>query len=205
MSEYLLLFLYILVYVGPVLFTGFVAVSATQSGSYLKRTTSSELVFLAPVSMIVFLVTFFIWMVYLGIVVNVPQFFPIDWRGILSRPSTAASVGALASLIAGLYWVIIRWYRKHCSLVLNLERRRYRTVDYSIKLSEQTGSWDEIAGIYVHRASTKGNVTYYVRLKWKGTNKLAGAMGGFSKQEKAEAFAAQMSKELGLLIVASPY
>lgn len=89
--------------------------------------------------------------------------------------------------------------------MLDFERRIYRTVDInSIKLQVQTGSWEEIDGIYVNRASAKGNVTYYVRLKWRGAKKLAGAIGGFSKQEKAEAFAEKMSKELGLPLVAAP-
>ncbi len=205
MFEYLLLFLYVLVYIGPLLFTGFVAVSATQSGSYLKRTTKSELVFLAPVSMIVFVVTFFVWIVCLGIAVNTPHLFSLDWQGILSRPGASDSLGALGLLIAGFYWIIIRWYRRRCPLTLDLERRRYRTIDaYSINLKTHTGYWEDIAGIYMHRASAKGSVTYYVRLKWKGPKKLAGLLGGFSKPEKAQAFAEKMSKELGLPMVVAP-
>ncbi len=205
MLDNLYIFLILFLILGPPIIPSYVAVSALRSGSYLRRTTKSEMVFLAPISPVVFVVTLFVWLVCLCIITNPPRFFSLDWQGILSRPSATASVGALGLFIAGLYWVTIRWYQKRCPLVLNLERRRYRTVDYSIKLSEQTGSWDEIAGIYVDRTSAKGTVIFYVRLRWKGSKKLPAVMGGFSKQEKAEAFAAQMAQEIGLPIVASPF
>ena len=189
---------------GPPLVTAFVMVNALQSGSYLRRATKSEMVFLAPVSTVVFVVALLILIAWICVAANVPHFFLIDWQSVLSAPSNIIFVSALCVAVIGLYWTVIRWYRKHCPLVLDLERRRYRTVDVnSIKLQAHIGSWEEIAGISVNRASAKGNVTYYVRLKWKEPTKLAAAMGGFSKQEKAEAFAEQMARETGLPLVAS--
>ena len=194
----------ILIFSPPVV-TGFVAVSALQSGSYLRQAAKSEMVFLAPISTVVFVITMLVWIVCLSIAVNTPHFFLINWRHVLSNPSSITFASALGFVVAGLYWVVIRWYQKHCPLVLDLERRRYRTIDVnSITLKTHTGSWEDVAGIYMNRASARGSVTFYVRLKWKETKRLAAVLGGFSNQEKAEVFAERMAWEIGLPVVASP-
>ena len=205
MLDNLYIFLILFLILGPPIIPSYVAVSALRSGSYLRRTTKSEMVFLAPISPVVFVVTLCIWIACMCAATNLPNLFTINWQGVLSTPGDLVLAVALGIVIAGLYWSVIRWYQKRCPLVLDLERRRYRTVDYSIKLSRQTGSWEDIAGIYVHCTSAKGTDIFYVRLRWKGSKQLPAVMGGFSKQEKAEAFAETLSKELGLPLVAAPY
>jgi hypothetical protein len=196
--------LFLVLILAPPLITALVMVNALQSGSYLIRATKFELVFLAPVSTVVFIVALFILIAWMCVAANVPHFFLINWQSIFSNRSNIAFAGALGIAVVGLYWGGIRWYQKRCPLVLDLERRSYRTVDVnSVNLRTHTGSWEDIAGIYVNRASAKGTVTFYVRLKWKGPKKFAAVMGGFSKQKKAEAFAQQMARELGLPLVAS--
>ncbi len=191
--------------IGPLVVPSVFAVCGLQGGSYLRSATKSEVIFLAPRSIVVFPITLFAWIFWWCASPISVHLLLSGWRNVLSDPQATEWLTGSGLFLAGLYWAVLRWYGSICPLVLNLDRKTYRAFNAnSAILKTHTGSWEDIAGVYVHRASAKGNVTYYVRLKWQGPQKLAGVLGGFSKQDKAEAFAAKMSKELGLPLVPAP-
>ena len=205
-------FLFPLVIFGPALITSIVFVNSLQSGSYQKRTAGSNLLFQGPVAGVVFLVTLIFNLMVLCILINDKPLFDtlinIYLRRIPAQLDIVKPLLDFASLAAVLYWLIIYWYKKTCYLMLDKDKRTYRTIDMAgMKLKVRTGSWDELSGICVKRTSAKGTVIFYVRLSWNKPAGLASTLGGFSKQDKAEAFAAKMSKELGLPLVAAsaPY
>ncbi len=123
---------------------------------------------------------------------------------IWTHPEMLEDLLLFALLSAAVYAGAIKWYRKTFLLVLNLEQRTYRTMDVvGGNLRPKTGTWDDIAGICVRRASARGSIYYLVQLKWREQAKLAGNLGGFSKPDRAESFAAQMARELSLPVMES--
>ena len=189
---------------GPVVVPGVFAVRGLQRGSYLRSVTKSEMTFLAPRSIVVFPVTVLAWFLWCMSPIE-PNFLWFHWRSLSLDTQAVKWLIGSGLFLAGLYWTVLEWYGRICPLVLNFDRKTYRAFDANAAiLKAYTGSWEDIAGVSVNRASSKGSVIYYVRLKWQGPKKLAGVLGGFSKPEKAQAFAEQMSKELGLPLVAAP-
>lgn len=199
-------FLIFFVLFSPPIVAGQIAVNGLRSGSYQKVATKSKMIFLRPTSTVAFLITLGVWILLLcGIVVEPDFFLSHDWRN--DPPSSAAVLALCVTVlvIVSLCWGVIRWYKKTCPLVLDLDRRTYQRVDASTFVPKaRTGSWDEIAGICTRRSSAKGTVSFYVQIKLKQPQKIALSLGGFRKQEKAEAFAEKMSKELGLPLVVAP-
>ncbi len=197
-------FLFPLMLFGPMLVTSLYGVHTLQSGSYQQKSTRSEMVFLRPVALVVFGVTIALnLLVMMALIDDKALFNELNWQYVSTHPDAAKIVLAFGAVAFILYWSIIRWYVKTCALVLNLDRRTYRTIDFAhVPLKERTGSWDDIEGISIRCASAKGNVIFYVHLKWRGASKLASSLGGFSKRDRAEAFAAQTARELGLPFVA---
>ena len=195
-----------LILMGPMLVTSLYGVHALQSGSYQRKSTRSEMVFLRPVALVVFGVTMALnLLVMMALIDDKALFNELNWQFVSTHPDAVKIVLAFGAVAFILYWGIIRWYVKACALVLNLDRRTYRTIDMAgVKMKVRTGSWSDIAGVCVQRHSAKGNTIYFVRLKWNTPLKLASILGGFSKSGKAEAFAARMSKELELPVVAPP-
>ena len=189
---------------GPLVVPGMFAVYGLQCGSYLRSATKSKMVFLAPRAVVVFPITVLAWFLWCMSPIE-PNFLWFHRRGILSDSQAVEWLIGSGLCLTGLYWTVLGWYGKICSLILNVDRKTYQAFDVnSAILKTHTGSWEDIAGIYVNRASSEGSVIYYVRLKWQGPKKLAGVLGGFSKPEKAQAFAEKISKELGLPLVAAP-
>ena len=198
-------FLFGFLLLGPLLITSICAVHGLQRGSYLRSATKSEMKFLAPRSIVVFPITLFAWIFWWVTSPISLHLLLSGWRNVLLDTQAMEWLTGSGLFLTGLYWAVLQWYGKICPLVLNFDRKIYRAFDAnSAILKTHTGSWEDIAGVYVNRASARGNVTYYVRLKWKRTRQLAGVMGGFSKQEKAEAFAQRMAQETGLPLVSAP-
>ncbi len=189
---------------GPALVTGFFSTNALGAGSYQRKATRSEVVFLRPVALVIFGVTLALNLLELCVLVDDPALFNLlNWSYFSTHPNAAEIVLAFGAAAFVLYWGVICWYIKTCALVLNLDRRTYRTIDTAgIVLKEKTGPWSDIAGISVRRTSNKGGTFFYVHLKWHGETKLASSLGGFSKLDRAGAFAAQMARELDLPLVA---
>ena len=176
-----------------------------RRGSYLRQSTTYKRVFLAPVGFVVAPITVVVWMFWCMSPINL-NYLWFHWRSIPSDPEVVRSLVVSVFLIGSIYWASIRWYQKKCPLVLDTEQRSYRVPDFtSMSTRVRTGSWDEIKGIAVRRTHAKGTTTFIVNLEWQRTCQSAPLMGGFSKQEKAEAFAAQMAREIGLPVVASPF
>lgn len=208
MVDFLTLFLVVILLLGPLLIPGFISVNALQAGSYLLRATKSEMVFLRPASVVVFVITLFLYMTGICIGIDVPAFLSSSfWQAVVSHPRSLSLLVAVMLLVAALYWTAVTFYRRKCALVLNLDRHSYRGIDGATLIPKvRTGSWSEIAGITVWKRSVpkNGNI-YLVRLKWKSRFQVYCDLGGFKKQEKAEVFAEQMARETGLPVVAPPF
>ncbi len=202
LSSFLIFFLLF----SPPIVAGQIAVNGLRSGSYQKVAKKSRKVFLRPTSMVVLPITLILWIVLLcGLLANPKFILSHDWKADLARPEVVADLFTVAVAMSGLCLGIIRWYKKTYALVLDLDQGTYQAVNASSFVPKpRTGSWDEIAGIYTRRSSAKGTVSFYVQIKLKQPQKLALSLGGFRKQEKAEAFAQKMSEELGLPLVAAP-
>jgi hypothetical protein len=190
----------------PPIVAGQIAVNGLRSGSYQKTDTKSRMTFLRPTSAVAFPFTLAVWILLLCNIVIDPQFFfSQDWKANLLRPEVLAGLFAVAAALSGLCVCVIHWYKKIYVLVLDFDRRTYQTVDASGFIPRpRTGSWDEIAGVCIRYSFAKGTVSYYVQLKLKQPQKFALSLGGFRQEERAEAFAAKMSKELGLPLVTAP-
>lgn len=198
----------IVVFLGALITASTLFANAITCGSYRRQVTRSEMVFLMPTALVVGLVTIVLYIVGLcacavfpglfGIVIN-----PVRAK-IWTHPEMLEDLLLFALLSAAVYAGAIWWYRKTFSLVLNLDQRTYRTVDIiGGNLRLKAGTWDDIAGICVKRASARGSTYYFVQLNWREQAKIAGNLGGFSKSDRAEIFAAQMAGELGLPVVGS--
>lgn len=199
--------LFMLIGFGPMVVTSQFAMRALCSGSYRRQTPRDVMVFLKPISLVVFVVTLALNMLVLCALIDDKTLFHAFNSPLpaLADPAVVKGVLVFGVISALIYHWSIKWYVKTCPLVLNLERRTYRTLDMAgVKLRARSGPWDDIAGICVKCASAKGTATYYVQLRWKGQATLASSLGGFSNQETAQAFAAKMSNELGLPLVAAP-
>ena len=188
--------------------TSIVSINALASGSYRRRASPSEMMFLKPTAQVVFVVTLALYVAELCAVVASPKLLDTVIalvRGSLwTHPEVVKDALLWALPIAAVYAGAIWWYRKTFALVLNLDRRTYRTMDFTGgNLCPKTGTWEDIAGICIKQSSTKGGRFYFVQLKWCGQAKLAASLGGFSKLDRAEAFAAQIGRELGLPVVGS--
>lgn len=154
---------------GPLLITSVSAVYGLQCGSYLRTATKSEMKFLAPRSIVVFPITLFAWIFWWCASPISMHLLLSGWRNVLSDPQATEWLTGSGLFLAMLYWAVLQWYGKICPLVLNVDRKIYRAFDVnSAILKTHTGSWEDIAGVYVNRASSKGSVIYYVRLKWQG-------------------------------------
>jgi len=188
-------FVFPLLLFGPGLVTGLVSASALSSGSYQRRATQSEIVFLTPTACVVFGVTLALNLVAIAVLSSSPAMLTLNWRHVMMRPDVTGGILCSSLLIAALYWSIIRWYQKTCSLVLDLEQHTYR-------IKDKTSSWDDIEGLGVKHTSAKGSALFFVRLKRRGQATAALNLGGFSKLDRAEAFAAQMARELRLPLMA---
>ena len=196
-----------LILMGPMTVTGLVAVNALCSGSYRRQTPRDVMVFLRPTSLVVFLVTLALNLLVMCALIDDKALSNalLNPQYALASPAIVRGVLIFGGISALLYYLSIRWYVKISPLVLNLERRTYRTVGMAgMKLKIRTGSWNEIAGICVKCASAKGGAIFYVLLRWNRPTGLASKLGGFNTQDKAEAFAEQLSKELGVPMVAAP-
>lgn len=190
---------------GPLLLPLLATLCDLHRGSYLRQSTKSKRVFLASVGLVVAPTTVLVWMFWCMSPINL-NYLWLNWRSIPSNPETVQILVVSGFLIAILYWSVIRWYRKKCSLVLDIERRIYCVPDFStLSLKVQTGSWEEIRGISVRRTDARGATIFQVKLEWQRPHQSTSLMGGFSKQEKAQAFAEQMARETGLPIVAAPF
>ncbi len=194
----------------PMLVTGVFAMNALGAGSYRRKATRSGVVFLRPVSSVVFGVTMLLNLAAMAALASDPDledalFVPVHLGSYVSTRPEAAKVALTAgAAVAFLYWGVLRWYVKTFALVLNLERRTYSTVDFShVLLKKKTGSWNDITGVNVTRTSAKGTVIFHVRLKLHSPASLTLSLGGFSERDRAEAFAAQMARELDLPLVTS--
>lgn len=190
---------------GPLLLPLMITLHDMRRGSYLRQSTKSEWVFLAPVGIVVAPTTVLVWMCWCMSPIDL-NYLWFHWKSVLSDPETVRFLAISGFLIAGLYWAIIRWYQKKCPLVLDTKQRSYRIPDFtSMNTKVRTGSWDEIRGIAVKRTHAKGTTTFIVNLEWQKTRLSASLMGGFSRQEKAQAFAEQMARDTGLPLVAPSY
>ena len=198
----------IVVFLGALTAACSVFSNALTCGSYRRHVTRSEMVFLMPTALVVGLVTIVLYMVGLcacaifpglfGIVIN-----PVRAK-IWTHPEMLRDLFLFALLLVAFYAGAIKWYRKTFPLVLNFDRRTYRTMDIiGGNLCPKTGHWQDIVGICVKRAYAKGSTYYFVQLKWHEQAKIASNLGGFSKSDRSEAFAAQMGCELGLPVVES--
>lgn len=195
-------FLFGLLLLGPLLSTGVCAVYGLQRGSYLRSSTKSEMKFLAPRSIVVFPVTMLAWIFWWCASPISLNLLLSGWRNILSDTQATEWLLGSGLFLGGLYWGVLHWYGKRCPIILNIARRTYRVPDLvGGNFKVQNGSWDEIEGICLKRTHAKGTTIHYVSLKWNKSSSLASRLGGFSKQEKAEAFATELSKELGLPLV----
>jgi len=198
-------FLFGMLFLGPLLFPLLATLYDLHRGSYLRQSTKSKRVFLASVGLVVAPLTILVWMFWCMSPVNL-NYLWFNWRSIPSNPETIRFLVISVFLVAGLYWAVIRWYLKKCPLVLDIERQSYCVPDFStVSLKVRTGSWDEIRGIAVRRTYTRATTIFQVKLDWQRPHQSVSLMGGFSKQEKAQAFAEQMARETGLPLVASSY
>jgi len=198
--------LFMLILFGPMLVTGLFAGRALCLGSYRRQRARDVMVFLKPVSLMVFLVTVALNLLAMCALIDDKTLFDVflNPRYALANPAIVRGVLAFGGISTLLYYLSIRWYVKTCPLVLNLERRTYRTLDMTgVKLKPRSGPWDDIAGICVKRTSAKGGTMYYVQVRWRVQAKLTSTLGGFSQSGQAEVFAAQMARELGLTLVPS--
>ena len=198
----------IVVFLGALTAACTVFSNAITCGSYRRRASRSEMVFLQPTALVVGLVTIVLYIVGLVACSIFPGLFdvvidPVRAK-IWTHPEMLRDLLLFALLASAFYAGAIKWYRKTFPLVLNFDQRTYRTMDMIRgNLRPKTGPWEDIVGICVKRASAKGSIYYFVQLKWREQAKLAGNLGGFSKPDQAEAFAAQMGRELGLPLVES--
>jgi len=198
----------IVVFLGALITAGTIFLNAITCGSYRQQVTRSEMVFLMPTALVVGPVTIVLYIVGLCVCAIFPSLF-----GIVINPTRAKiwthsemleELLLFVLLSAAVYAGAIWWYRKTFPLVLDLEQRTYHRMDFvGGNLRPKAGTWDDIAGVCVRRASAKGSTYYFVDLQWREQAKLAGGLGGFSKLDRAEAFAAQMADELGLPLVGS--
>lgn len=208
MVDFLILFLVIVLLLGPLLTSAFISASALCAGSYLLRATKSEMVFLRPASVVVFVMTLFFYVIGMCIGIDAPAFLSSSfWQAVVSHPRSLSLLMVATLLVAALYWTAVTLYRKKCALVLDLDRQTYKGIDGTVWMPKaRTGPWSEIAGITVWKRSVpKNGDIYLVRLRWISRFQVYCDLGGFEKREKAEVFAEQMAWETGLPIVASPF
>ena len=191
----------------PMMALSMFTMSAVQAGSFQRRTSRKQWAFSLPDAVPVFLVSLFVFIAAMCLAIansNIFQAIPatLDWQYVRTH-STWQMMG-IGLIIAFLYWSVLSWWHKKYVLVLDLDRRSYRTLDMSKVLpTVRTGAWDEIAGIAIRRASAKGSTTYHVVLKWRKASHFYSTLGRFSQADKAAAYAKKLSDELHLPLVAS--
>ncbi len=108
-------------------------------------------------------------------------------------------IGAVFGLLA---WLLVSVSGPN-DLSLDSTRRTYRWrqgVPWRSRL--RTGTWEEIAGIYVRRRRT-GREDYIVSLRWKGTWR-SFLLGQFHNRASAERFAEAVTNKLHLPRVEPP-
>ena len=208
MSKDLLPFLLspLFLFFAPMTALSMFTMSAAQSGSFQRRTSSKQWVFSLPDAFPVFLVSLFVFIAAMCSAIDNPNVFQaipttLDWQYV--RTHSTWQVMGTGLVIAFLYWGVLFWWHKKYVLVLDLDRHSYRTLDMSkVVPTVHTGTWDEISGIAVRRANAKGSTTYHVVLKWKKASHFYSTLGGFSQADKAAIYAKKLSDDLHLPLVA---
>ena len=196
----------------PITVISMIASASLQSGSYERRTPRREKVFRLPDTFPIFLVSLFVFIAAMVSALLNPEVLrdlptTVDWPFVKTHFTGKAL--AVGIFVVWLYGAALHWSHTTGALVLDVDRRRFRTLDMSVDLFKfrppvRTGSWEEISGIAVRRASAKGTTSYLVVLKWRQASHLYSTLGGYAQPDKAAAYAQRLSNELGLPVVASP-
>jgi hypothetical protein len=197
------------IFFAPMMALSMFTVSATQSGSFQRRTPSKQWVFSPPDAVPVFLVSLFLLIAAMCTAIDnrtVFQAIPTTFGWQYVKTHFTVQVMELGLGVAFLYWSVLFWWHKKCVLVLDADTHSYRTLSASTAIpSVRTGTWDDISGIAVKRVSAKGSTSYLVVLKWKQATLLYSTLGGFSQADKAHDYAQRLSNELHLPLVAPIY
>ncbi len=188
---------------GPLFVLMFAMRKVARAGSYERRGALSRKSYRPPLAYAFGAVAFVLFYPAL-LAATLPDsvFAPLLQRWVAPGHPGLGRDLLLAACAAGLAcWGATSWLRR-CTLTLNLQERTYRSVDLSsLSLRAQSGSWRDIAGVHVYsnnRRRPKESFVYYVGLQLPGGRKVYSVLGGFRRQEQAEAFAAKAAGEMGL-------
>lgn len=188
---------------GPLFVLIFVMKKAARSGSYERRGMLSRKRYRPPLAYAfgaVALVLFY--PALMAALLPDSVFAPLFQRWAApGHPGVARDLISATCVVGLACWGATSWLRR-CTLTLNLQERTYRSVDLSsLSLRAQSGSWGDIAGVHIYgnnRRRPNESFAYYVGLQLPGGRKVYSVLGGFRRQEQAEAFAAKAAGELGL-------
>jgi len=131
-------------------------------------------------------------------------FLPDIYSG--SLKSGAWDLSVFVALLVGSVGLLMIWgagLRRE--LHLNIESRTYRLVSgWMLKTQTKSGAWEDFTGVFIRPVSLRGGDMFFVGLMWKGRQNHLPHPGQFGKHDKASAFASEMSKVIGVPVVAAP-
>lgn len=195
----------------PLIAFALLARFAARSGSYLRWDGPTRKTFSLPPAFAAGWATLVLYIIVL--MASLPGKGSLSellasWWFTLARSTQIFYLLSVGLLIVLLYWGALWWQRRTCTLILNLKEKRYRTFDISsLPMKARTGTWDDIAGIYVRCAASsrpRNASTYFVCLKWCGSSNAYSTLGGFGQPEQAKIYAERVAQELRLPIVVGP-
>lgn len=188
---------------GPLIALFFAMLTAARSGSYERRSANLCKVYRPPFAFAYGIVAFMlIYPAYAAAILPHSVWEPVFQRWTAPGHPGMGRDLLLALCVAGLACGGAALWLRRYALTLNLQERTYRSVDSGgLSLKTRSGSWQDIAGVHVYSnnpRSPDARIVYFVGLKLPGGKKVYSVLGGFRRQEQAEAFAAKAAGELGL-------
>jgi len=175
------------------IFVVVLGILSQRDGSYLRTRTPSEITFSEPWELRAFLASLFGWLVFAcASIASEPfDYKPFPWWPVLLA-SGAVTVGVFRLLGPN-------------QIVFAPQQRTYHSISHwSWPPKTRSGTYDELSGIFVRRVWVKGSSFSSVNLAWKDNSEWPSRLGRFSKPERAQALASELSQTLGLPIVESP-
>lgn len=161
---------------------------AQRDGSYLQAGSQSEMVFREPWAMRAFIASLFGGVVLMCGV-------------LLLHRMPLALMGAAAVITIGLFQVF-----GPSQITFNTQEHRYHSINHwaSWPAQVRSGNWDDLDGIFVRSRHVKGSTFAVVNIAWKDNFEPPSRLGRFSKRERADLFASEISQTLGLPLVEPP-
>lgn len=172
------------------------SILSQHDGSYLRTRTPCEMTFGYPWTFRAPFASLLGWIVFACPSIAL-QGKPFPWLSVLLA-SGATVIGVFRLL-------------GYSQLTFDTQGHHYHSVSRwswahaSWKLRIRSGTYNDLSGICVkHIITVKGSNFYSIGLAWKDDSGELWPLGRFSKRERANAFASELSQTLGLALVEPP-